>query len=154
MFKGGLQYRCSDDFPTPDSSGWDYIWMGIGDLNWRPYCVPDKSRPNACADACNNATLLPSYSTSESSVYWRPGMQCPSCYESPTCKWGTKCHYFGNPGFGHHGFDNMGMAIHTVFIMMTNLYWWETAFQVEDGDQGLGSTIAWPFGLIVVFILS
>ena len=81
-------------------------------------------------------------------------MECPVCYESPTCKWGMKCHYFGNPGFGHHGFDNMAMAIHAVFIMMTNLYWWETAFQLEDGDQGLASNIAWLFGLIVVFVLS
>lgn len=63
MFRGSLKYRCSEDFPVPDSSGWDYIWMGIGDLNWRPFCVPDKTLPNACAGACTNNTLLPSYKT-------------------------------------------------------------------------------------------
>jgi hypothetical protein len=154
MFRGHLLYRCSKQFPVPDSSGHDYEWMGIGDLNWQPYCYPEMEKGNSCANACTTTTIIPSYNTQEPSKYWSPGMECPACYESATCKWGTKCHKFGNPGFGHHGFDNMIMAIHATFIMMTNLYWWETAYQLEDTDAGLASNIAWIFGLIVVFILS
>ena len=94
--------------------------------------------------------------------WWARENPCMPCYEAPSCRSlpatpdGAlhKCYNFGNPGFGSHGFDHIVMSWHTIFIMMTNLYWWETAYQLEDVQGGLGSAISWVFGLIVVFMLS
>ena len=94
--------------------------------------------------------------------WWEREHPCLPCYEAPSCRAlpadpdGPKhmCYNFGNPGFGTHGFDHIVMSWHTIFIMMTNLYWWETAHQIEDVQGGLGSAISWIFGLIVVFMLS
>eukprot|EP01052_Picozoa_sp_SAG31_P073623 SAG31_NODE_32660_length_353_cov_0.610236_1_plen_91_part_01 len=37
---------------------------------------------------------------------------------------------------------------------MANLYWWETAHRVADANTGVGSSIAWAFGLFNVFALT
>ena len=94
--------------------------------------------------------------------WWNREYPCMPCYEAPSCRAlpddpdgaHHMCYNFGNPGFGAHGFDHIVMSWHTIFIMMTNLYWWETAYQLEDVQGGLGSAISWLFGLIVVFMLS
>jgi hypothetical protein len=41
-----------------------------------------------------------------------------------------------------------------LFINMANLYWWETAHRYMDANLGLGSDIAWMYGLFNVFFLT
>eukprot|EP01050_Picozoa_sp_SAG11_P005114 SAG11_NODE_347_length_10420_cov_5.267997_2_plen_2091_part_00 len=80
--------------------------------------------------------------------------RCPPCYKASACEADELCYEFGNPGFGHHGFDNIVMSWVTVFIEMANLYWWETGYRVYDADVGLASDISWEFGFIIVLVLS
>ena len=103
-----------------------------------------------------------SITLTEFGAWWNQTLPCMPCWEAPSCRAEADdasggphlCYHFGNPGFGIHGFDHIVMSWHTIFIMMTNLYWWETAYQIEDVQGGLGSAISWLFGLIVVFMLS
>ena len=86
---------------------------------------------------------------------------CIPCYVARSCQNRVspnnetlKCYKFGNPGFNNHGFDHIMLSWNAIFIMMTNLYWWETAYQLEDVDGGLGSSISWLFGFVIILILS
>ena len=83
-------------------------------------------------------------------------LRCPPCYTSRACPSDEACYEYGNPGFGHHGFDNIVMSWLTIFIEMANLYWWETGFRTQDADTGedLGSLIAYSFGFVIVVVLS
>lgn len=76
------------------------------------------------------------------------------CLDSGSCDDGQRCWEFGNPGFGHHGFDNIFMAWATIFIWMTQLYWWETASAIETTNYGISSSIAWHCGFLVVVMLA
>lgn len=83
--------------------------------------------------------------------------RCPPCYSSTACLVDEMCYEFGNPGFGHAGFDNIVMAWLTVFIEMANLYWWETGYRVADANEGVSAVsqmISWEFGFIIVLVLS
>lgn len=59
-----------------------------------------------------------------------------------------------NPGRGFHSFDSVVDAWLALFINMVMLYWWETAYRIEDANIGMGSSIAWAFGAFNVFILT
>lgn len=74
--------------------------------------------------------------------------------DSGSCEGEQRCWEFGNPGFGHHGFDNIFMAFMTIFIWMTQLYWWETAAAIENTNYGISSSLAWYFGFSIVIMLA
>ena len=59
-----------------------------------------------------------------------------------------------NPGKGFQNYDSIGDAWIALFINMANLYWWETAHRFADANNGLGSSIAWGFGMFNVFFLT
>jgi hypothetical protein len=61
---------------------------------------------------------------------------------------------FGNPGKGFQHFDTIFDAWIALFINMANLYWWETAHRIMDSNDGLGSNIAWGYGLLNVCMLT
>lgn len=82
------------------------------------------------------------------------GRRCPPCYEANACSADEACYEYGNPGFGHHGFDNIVMSWLTIFIEMANLYWWETGYRTHDADIGLPSSISYEFGFVIVLVLS
>eukprot|EP01048_Picozoa_sp_COSAG05_P012676 COSAG05_NODE_1288_length_5275_cov_2.247488_2_plen_1217_part_00 len=94
--------------------------------------------------------------------WWTDTQPCIPCYAARSCQKRTdpatgfplRCFKFGNPGYNNHGFDNILLSWHAIFIMMTNLYWWETAYQLQDVEAGLGSDISWIFGFVIVLILS
>jgi hypothetical protein len=59
-----------------------------------------------------------------------------------------------NPGKEMHSFDTILDAWVALFINMANLYWWETAHRIEDANDGLGSIIAWGYGIFNVMFLT
>jgi hypothetical protein len=76
------------------------------------------------------------------------------CPDSGSCQGAERCWNVGNPGFGYHGFDNIFMAWATIFIWMTQLYWWETASAIENTNYGISSSIAWYCGFFIVILLA
>ena len=60
----------------------------------------------------------------------------------------------GNPGKGFQHFDTIFDAWIALFINMANLYWWETAHRIMDANDGLGSVIAWGYGIFNVMFLT
>lgn len=59
-----------------------------------------------------------------------------------------------NPGKNQHSFDMILDGWVALFINMANLYWWETAHRIVDANDGLGSLIAWEYGLFNVMFLT
>eukprot|EP01048_Picozoa_sp_COSAG05_P006386 COSAG05_NODE_412_length_10089_cov_13.887287_3_plen_277_part_00 len=59
-----------------------------------------------------------------------------------------------NPGKNFQNYDDILSAWIALFINMANLYWWETAHRYVDANRGMGSDIAWGFGLFNVFFLT
>ena len=69
------------------------------------------------------------------------------------------CFVVPNPGKGVHNYDNIMFAWVSLFINMSQLYWWETAHRFVDsgaveGWHDLGSKIAWSYGICNVFLMT
>jgi hypothetical protein len=153
MFGGMLRFRCAESAPQPDGTGWDWEpGMGLG--NQHTPCWPGPTAVNNCSlTECPGVVSSP-FDTETGPVLAASRNSCPPCYQVATCPAGQMCWEFGNPGFGNHGFDNIVQAWATLFIMMTQLYWWETAYYVEMADAGISSAIAWPLIFLIVVVLS
>jgi hypothetical protein len=82
---------------------------------------------------------------------------CPlfnkTLYETTGCS-PQLCFVVPNPGKGTHSYDNILYAWTALFINMAQLYWWETAHRYYDANIGLGSTIAWGFGIFNIMFLT
>lgn len=65
-----------------------------------------------------------------------------------------RCVPCANPGRGFHSFDSVADAWLALFSNMVMLSWWETAARISDANVGQGSSIAWIFGAINVFMLT
>ena len=59
-----------------------------------------------------------------------------------------------NPGKMQHNFDKIMMGWVALFINMANLYWWETSYRISEANDGLGSVIAWGYGIFNVMFLT
>ena len=149
LFKGMLLYQCSPTPPAPDATGFDWEpGMGLG-LQHTP-CYPAIGAPNLCDTATGGIGH-----GGDADVRAPPPPSQP-CWDAPSCPAGSRCYEFGNPGFGHHGFDNIVMSWMTLFIMMTQLYWWETAYRIEAAaaQDSIAGLLAWPIFFLVVILLS
>ena len=167
MFSGMLAYRCSVTPPAPDLTGWDRPAGGDGGMGLgiqhrhcfpTPPADPDSRTPeNLCsATDCPGVLVYPDHDADREPVLANnTSAGCPKCFQDHgSCQGEEMCWKFGNPGFGYHGFDNIVMAWGTIFIWMTQLYWWETAYIIENSDAGVSSTIAWYSGFLIVVMLA
>jgi hypothetical protein len=122
--------------------------------------------PNMSVPVVGGGTVVRSaYLDFESYDPWEPGkenlaanqsrgLRCPPCYDANVCSADESCYEYGNPGFGWHGFNNIGYSWLTIFIEMANLYWWETGYRTQDADIGLPSVISYDFSFLIVLVLS
>jgi hypothetical protein len=98
------------------------------------------SKEQVTAAIASMASVATDITAANFNSWWNRTSPCIPCYAAASCqgKTGTnglpmQCYYFGNPGFGTHGFDHILMSWHTIFIMMTRQrISWRTS------TQGLG----------------
>ena len=87
-------------------------------------------------------------------TYCRVDQDCPLYNTNNKWNLTQTCVPCENPGKAFQHYDSILDAWVALFINMANLYWWETAHRISDSNSGLGSNIAWGYGLFNVFMLT
>uniref|UniRef100_A0A7S1IVH8 Ion transport domain-containing protein n=1 Tax=Eutreptiella gymnastica TaxID=73025 RepID=A0A7S1IVH8_9EUGL len=64
------------------------------------------------------------------------------------CPWGYTCSIVENPNYGKTSFDNIGIALLTLFTMVTTEWWTVVMYDVQNGISGW----YWPYFVLLMLL--